>query len=406
MTLMQYNIDRKIDVGLLDGSVEYDEKEKRNIYTTPVDRTIDIDFPPILENDLKASAEAISMAKNEGLIGNKLASRLFMLAANVDNIDDETEEALADDAARQASGAIVDPLLMPSRTPKQRPVPGAPLPDPNAPKLKDPAQQPKPGDNLNDRIIREALDAPSKNGTRLARKNNYVTQRMNAYRKSLQSHFTRFQNDIKRHTHASGDNGKVVGNIDGVDHLVKKFADGMKASARTYFPEAVNIGEKYLQSHLKDKKINIHETLFVTRSKAAEVLKDRIEWNDKYVDDSLTPDMIEGISATMKVPYDEAGDFRQAVADKVNSFASRVDQYVGAFWTVEEAAVKAAGEGTGLMVNFVGEDDGHTCQGCSDALDGNPWSIDDAPQPGEQDCLGNCRHALQIIDQSGTEEES
>jgi len=65
---------------------------------------------------------------------------------------------------------------------------------------------------------------------------------------------------------------------------------------------------------------------------------------------------------------------------------------------VEEAAVKEAGQGTGVMVNFVGADDNATCDGCAEAMEGNPYLIDEAPEPGSHECDGRCRHALQIAE--------
>lgn len=88
---------------------------------------------------------------------------------------------------------------------------------------------------------------------------------------------------------------------------------------------------------------------------------------------------------------------KKAVTKTVTTMESRVAMYATAFWTVEEKAVKESSRGSGLKANFVGVDDGDNCQGCQSAIDGNPWVAESVPSPGEQDCLGNCRHAIQFV---------
>jgi len=47
-------------------------------------------------------------------------------------------------------------------------------------------------------------------------------------------------------------------------------------------------------------------------------------------------------------------------------------------------------------VNWVGACDDETCDGCRKAFDGNPYLINEAPQPGSFECGKKCRHALQM----------
>jgi len=64
----------------------------------------------------------------------------------------------------------------------------------------------------------------------------------------------------------------------------------------------------------------------------------------------------------------------------------------------------------GVLLYFIGPDDSETCDGCSDAVNGNPYTPDDAPEPGEFECMARCRHMLQadgaIPDDSPTYEWS
>ena len=133
------------------------------------------------------------------------------------------------------------------------------------------------------------------------------------------------------------------------------------------------------------------------RGKARDVLRDRLSWNDEFISASLVPDIIAKVNETQVLQAESAVAYRRGINESVLPFEFRVEQYVGAMWTTEESAVKEAGKGTGIMVNFAGADDDRICEGCMDGISGNPWLIDAVPVPGMQNCLGNCRHAIQII---------
>lgn len=50
-----------------------------------------------------------------------------------------------------------------------------------------------------------------------------------------------------------------------------------------------------------------------------------------------------------------------------------------------------------VSVIFAGPDDKETCDGCDEAVNGSPYDLDeDYPVPGEQECMSNCRHILQL----------
>lgn len=372
LKIIRIVIKNKIRLGLLDGTLEYNPKTRREKIITDLNLTIDLDFPPILEEDLQIAASAFSTAKKEGLISEELASRLFMYAANVDNIDEELEIVAEENKTKKEEAKAQFGMGM----------------------GKDNFSQ----DNLDSTKVKEGLEIPKKPDTRLSRKNNFLLQKMNGYKKVLNSYFEKMHKEIKNSTKVTESGGLAVGNIENLDRIVEKFGEGMKSAAKSYFPIAVQIGEKYTQSHLREKKIKVEETLYEARGIASKVLKNRLAWNSKYIDESLIPDMINGITEVMKSSYNSEEDFKESINEKVLAYVSRVEQYVGALWTVEEDAMKEAGRNTGLMVNFAGEEDGDNCEGCQQAIVGNPWLIDEAPLPGEQNCFGRCRHALQIIE--------
>lgn len=344
--ILQYLVDRKISKGMLPGSVSEDFKNERMVVEAHFDRHIDIDFPPILEADIKASAEAWTLAKNEGLVSQDLASERFMLDANINNIDEEMKKTEPEES------------------------------------------------------IEEAIDIPKKEMNRLARKNNFLEQKLSSFKKSIVSNFRGLQKEIKESIKTSSlEDGRTTGTVRDVETIIFRFGEKMKLSARTFFPLAVEIGEKFMQAELRDviPGINIAETIYESQGAADGVLGDRLRWNSEFVDNSLVPAISESVNGAMKQHYGSAAEYRQAVNHSVNKFEGRVSQYVGALWTVEEAAVKETGRDTGVLVNFAGPDDSVSCPGCEAAVAGNPWPINDVPLPGEQDCRGNCRHAIQVI---------
>jgi len=370
--ILQHQINKKIEKGILPGSVKYDVKTMRNVYTTDLDRTLDIDFPPIIEKDMKIVADALQVAKDSNLIGDETAAKIFLLAANQNNVEDEIGK-IDFTRVRPMAGMFAG---------------GLPILD-NQPAKKQPENKPA------EKPLKEAIGDQKNPAARLAKKNNYLAQRMNGYRRNLAGHFAALQDSIRTNLKTAGNAGKIVGNVDNLSDHLDAFKRNMMKAAEGYFPVAIDIGKKYLQSHLKDAQVR--ETLFEANNKEKGLLKDKLDWNEKYLMTSLIPDMESKIAEAMRLPYDSPEEFKAAVNAALGTFEARVEQYSGAFWSVEEAAVKEAGEGTGLMVNFAGADDNSTCDGCAEAMNGNPYLIDEAPEPGSHECDGRCRHALQII---------
>lgn len=380
VTIFKYIIGLKISLGILSGSEEEDTKSGRMIYKYSGDDGIDTDFPPILETDLQPLAGALSTAKDKGMITDELAAEIFMLALNVNNIDEEMEDLKAETAQKKAESQKnqLDTIKA-----QQGVFPGKPGLQESGKKAcgcKDP--------------LHEAISTPDK-PTRFIRKGNFVQQRMNGYRKSLASHFGEFRKKIEKNVDFSESNGKFVGTVKNLDKHLTALKEGMNKAAKAYFPVAIDIGSKFVQSHMK----NVKESLFEAEvTKKPKLLESMLAWNAGYIADSLMPDMEKRITEAVRNAYDSEDELFKAVNEAVDVFEPRIEQYVGAFWTVEETAVKEAGAGSGLMVNFAGADDESSCDECQEAVDNSPYPIDQAPVPGTLQCLGRCRHALQIIE--------
>jgi predicted kinase len=59
-------------------------------------------------------------------------------------------------------------------------------------------------------------------------------------------------------------------------------------------------------------------------------------------------------------------------------------------------SLREASSDDAIMAYFIGPDDSETCDGCSDAVNGNPYTLGDCPEPGEFECMSRCRHMVQL----------
>jgi hypothetical protein len=391
--ILQFVIDKKIEVGLLEGSVEFDEIAQRNVYKADFDRTIDVDFPPILESDLKPYADALVLAVQNGLITEEKASMLFLMAANVDDVAKEVEMLKKLKLQPLPPRDItISPLGGGDRA--LRPDIAKPVNPPNIPQSQ---QAPGPSGANAGHQIQEQEGPKRTAAVRFAKKNNHLVGRLNGYARTLAANYNTFKKAVRENMVSATAIGKTVGHVKDLHTHLSALEANMKGSARRYFPEAVDIGQKFLQAHLKD--VQIKASLYEANNLGNKLLDKHLASNDQYVAESLIPAVRDKLMETIRQPYDSEEEFTSALNAALDTFDARVEQYAGAFWTLEEAAVKEAGQGTGLQVNFGGADDDHTCEGCQEAMDGNPYPIDEAPEPGTFECGGNCRHALQISEE-------
>jgi hypothetical protein len=391
--ILQYQIDMKISVGLLSGTDEFDSKMNRIKYIYGGDedgRTIDIDFPPVLEAELEKVADALTKAKGGGIIGTELAAQLFMLAANVNNIDEEMEKLLQELEEKKKEEQEKFNMVQDAK--------GLALAAKGNKKIKESIN------SILEKVLDEAIETPNKNtgrtSGRITKKNNFLSQRMNSYRKKLTSNFRLFEKNIRdgidiMATDEDQDGVKEYrGIINNLDKSVSTLIEGMSQSAREYFPQAVSIGEKYVKSEAKDAGLS--GELREIKGKAPFTLNQKIEWNDLFLKDSLQDDLIaELIEASEQVfPSEEA--YTLNIMSKVSKFENRIEMYAGAFWTVEEAAVKEAAKGLDMEAWYVGPDDELTCDGCRAAMENNPYKPEDVPVPGSFESGPRCRHAIQL----------
>ena len=346
--VLQFVINKAIEAQKLPGSMELDSESNRNIYDTDLDRFIDIDFPPLTNKELDKLSGSLQIGVTNGLITKKAASQIYMLAHGVNNVSEEMEELFP------ASG-------------KKKEV--------------EPIKKEVP--------IKEAIEAPDKKqADKLVKKNNHTLARLNGYTKALATHYKRFEESIANSTKISGTDDMKIGNVTGLDGHLKILATGMNNSAKIYYPIAIDIGKKYLLSHTKQLKV---KEAALPDAWEKTLLAERLKWNKKFIEESLIPDIHESITATMRMPYADKAAFATAIDATTAKFESRVEQYAGAFWSVEEGAVKEAGSEQGLMANFVGASDDNTCEDCAAAMSGNPWKLEDIPEPGTDTiCNGRC----------------
>lgn len=326
-------------------------------------REIDIDFPDILDTDIKQLAEALIAAKNAQLIPIETAQRMFMQELGIDDIEAEMSKEFYEPISQ-----FTDPQ--------------------NTPDNKKPPVKESVGDQT------DAVKQARQHALKLAEKNKTVLSKLNGYKKELAFAFNQLveglKNDMTVHT-TGGEN--IIAKLSNRDSHIQKFQSRMLEAARKYYPQVVGIAEKYVRG-----KTDLKESIRVFESRMNQFLDDQIQWNESYVKNSLIPAIRKKVNLIESESYPTEMAARAKMTDLTSMLESRVGKYVGALWTVDQRAVKEAAKGSGQKVNFIGVDDETTCEDCKSALEGGPYAVESAPVPGEQTCMTNCRHALQLID--------
>lgn len=360
--ILSFVIGRAVIVGTLPGEAYINERENRWVIESPLDLGTDIDFPPILDSDLVKLKDAYAGAAEAKLISKEGAARQFMLGAGINNIEDELIQIKKESAEDDAKAPPVD---------GDDPLADDPIPVPTK-----------------ESSAKAAED-------RLMRKIALLKRGQGAYDRVLVSILSRFSESIAKRAKTLGPAGSVGVSFTDLSGELEVLAEDMQKAARKFFPEAVRMGAKFVYAHLKpDQKAKM------TESSHQSFLEDRLTWNARAVSGSLIPSIRAKIEQVTAAEFASPEAARAAIKDSVGSFAGRVSQYAGAYWTVEEKAVKEFGTQFDMMVNFIGPDDDATCEECAAYVNGGPYPIAEAPVPGEDTvCRGNCRHALQITSQ-------
>ncbi len=200
--------------------------KKKNDYA---DRYIDIDFPPIIEKDIKMLADALSEAKSNQLVPTETAQRMFLQGLGVNNIDEEMQKEFEEKVA---------PLL---------PAFGGNL-------------NPKEAQKVLRAFVKRAREAarPSaelmknrEHAASLADKNKEVFRKMNGYAKQIGSEYRKFFKEVKAASVASmGSDEKWSGHVNSLSVIAKKFESGMLRAADRYLPMAADLGRGYVESRL------------------------------------------------------------------------------------------------------------------------------------------------------------
>ncbi len=141
-----------------------------------------------------------------------------------------------------------------------------------------------------------------------------------------------------------------------------------------------------LDSHLRKAYLLGAARAGVTDPQPIELgnLDQRLELQHQYLESGFAGDLLASLDAAADVD-----DIDEAFA----SLDARAEMYAGAAWSMYQAGFKDFGR-SGQLVDFVGPDDERTCGGCQAAVEGGPYALELAPEPGGQDCGTRCRHEL------------
>lgn len=381
LAVLNFQLDMKL-MALRSKAFEYNPVRNRVKILTDgyTNRVIDIDFPPIVEADIKMLCEAMSQAKKSKLIPTETAQRIFMQGAGVNNIDEELKKEFDETPEPQPFG----------------------MPSFGAPKDQKPEDK-KKDDKAVMESVRSKTASVQKERIKVADSNKELLRTTNGYLKEIASAFTRFSKNAKDSidTVKKG-NEKYIAFVNDkkLNESIRKFTDEMHRLAIKYYPRAIALGEAYVKSHTQ-----VLETQRL-QEKAIDVLHDDlIDRNEYYLKRSLAPDLKKRILENIGIELESETAINELINKNMTALERRVGMYGSELWAVGQKAVKEAGSvDPEMQANFIGVEDEANCQGCADAIAGNPHSMDAIPVPGEQECLSNCRHAIQIVGDANLEE--
>lgn len=392
------------------GAVELNEIRNRVVIKNDFeDREFDIDFPPILDKDVKMLVDAYATAKKEGLMPIETAQRMFLIAAGVNNIEEEMEKEFQEPQVQNPFGFPPDPNAdVPSKTQKEpvkekavvrniegnwfvfsknnRKIGGPYLTEDRAKKRMR---------EVKESVASTDIKKGKTNAVRMADKNKAVLTEMGRYLKSIAREYRAFDKAVKENrTTTHGAEGKYAPTVRNVDDLLKNLKEGMVKAGNEYLPKAVELGRKYAESHVT---LSESVSIQLREKKLSDFTEQQLRWNRHYVETSLIPAIKKKLFDIQYVYADSQAEAFSTISETVASFETRVASYAAAFWTVEERTVKLVASQEGQMCNFIGASDDKLCEDCAAAFEGNPWPVSEVPVPGEQQCLGACRHAIQIL---------
>ena len=356
--ILWFQLDMKIMVTNVD-AFEFKANRNRLMLKENKDfskgRFIDLDFTPILQQDIKDLADAWSIAKNEGLAPIETSKTQFMLGAGINNIEEELQKEFEEKQEAPSGFGAPASIVAPEPTEEE---------------------------------VKEAANVATgmKKAMKLADKNQAVISLMNTYIKEIGTEYKKMKSAIR-----GGAKTKETGvKIKGLRSKLNTFKEKMNKLAVKNFPKASQLGFDYVVKHIDI--VEVQEAVDVANAFVVEQVAQNLEYLD-----GLTDSMYDKLSGLSAETFASAEVADAALVEAIGSYESRVGSYGAYLWTVEVRAVKETGSAQPKTeVNFVGVEDKDNCPGCLNGLSGNPWTMENVPVPGEQDCLTNCRHAIQV----------
>ena len=124
--------------------------------------------------------------------------------------------------------------------------------------------------------------------------------------------------------------------------------------------------------------------------------QDAIAYNDKYLRDSFGPDLKPLDPVAMRPRIGMYSHYLWRVAEAAYKYC--IQQYRQQIGTpIRESLREQDDEDDGdFAAVFAGPDDSETCDGCDEAVNGNPYTVDTVPDPGSFECMNRCRHFVQL----------
>jgi len=341
------------------------------------DRHIDIEFPPILDEDISLLADAMDKAKKGMLIPTETAQRFMLQGMKITNIEEEMDKDFDD--------------------PPPPPQPFGQPPDPNLkpkPKAKKKAKAVKKPLKEAVSTVPKDLEPQRSKSLTIAETSKDMLRKLNGYVKLIAGNF----NEMLAETNDSMSlfmlpSENWVFRVENIDRILKRFEEKMLKAASKYYPQITHIGESYVKSQVQIRESD-HR---IVEARLDSFIDDQLDWNRGFVENSLMPKLKKKLVGLRQMTFESEMAATKQLNETLAAMETQVGKYGGSLWTVGQRAIPESGKGTEAKANFVGVEDLGSCTECVSAIQGNPWPLSKVPIPGEQICQSNCRHAIQIV---------
>ena len=182
--------------------------------------------------------------------------------------------------------------------------------------------------------------------------------------------------------------------------MLDDFRREIEGMVDDYFPRAAELGMRAADEIVRRARV-------LSPRAAEKFISEQIAAERTYIEGWMA-DVKAAVNKALDGRYADEAEAIGAITGAFDSQAYRTGNYGAAIWRVAHLGAK---EEMSAQVPAVEEDGGEveawftafpeadvietSCEGCIEAVAGNPYTPESCPVPGEFECLFNCRHYVE-----------